>query len=175
MLCGTIALWMLPGLFSGKKLGEIEAFLPPAYDTVHAAGQIKAGASDELPWILNDYDKALATARQEKKLVFIDFTGYTCTNCRWMEANMFPREDVRRELSNFVLVRLYTDGDGDVYQRQQQLQQTKYKTVALPFYAVVEANGDPVVSFPGLTRDPAQFVSFLQKGRTSLTAALALR
>jgi thiol:disulfide interchange protein len=113
---------------------------------------------------MNDYEQALARARREGKRVFIDFTGYTCTNCRWMEANMFPREDVRRELAAFVRVRLYTDGDGDLFQRQQQLQQDKYQTVALPFYAVVNADGSPVVSFSGLTRDPAPFLAFLRQG-----------
>ena len=33
-------------------------------------------------------------ARDRGQRILIDFTGYTCTNCRWMEANMFPRPDV---------------------------------------------------------------------------------
>jgi thiol:disulfide interchange protein len=160
ILCGTVALWLLTGLF-GKRLGEIEAFLPPAPETLVEA----ASARGELPWIMNDFREALARAGREQKRVFVDFTGYTCTNCRWMEANMFTRSDVQRELREYVLVRLYTDGEGDVYQRQQQLQQSMYQTVALPFYAVVDAAGQPVVNFPGLTRDPAQFVAFLRQGR----------
>ena len=115
---------------------------------------------------MNDYPQALARAKAEGKRVFVDFTGYTCTNCRWMEAKMFPRADVRKELSSFVLVRLYTDGDGDVFQRQQQLQQEKYQTVALPFYAVVNADGSPVANFAGLTRDPAEFVAFLRRAKS---------
>jgi thiol:disulfide interchange protein DsbD len=73
-----------------------------------------------------------------------------------------------------VLARLYTDGEGEVYQRQQRLQQSKYQTVALPFYAVVDGTGRPVVSFPGLTRDPAQFVAFLEQGKgRGATAAVS--
>ena len=68
---------------------------------------------------------------------------------------MFPRDDVRQQLARFVLVRLYTDGEGELFQKQQRLQQEKYKTVALPFYAIENADGSPVASFPGLTRDPA--------------------
>ncbi len=78
---------------------------------------------------------------------------------------MFTRDDVRQQMSRFVLVRLYTDGEGGIFQRQQKQQQDKYKTVALPFYAIENADGSPVTSFPGLTRDPAQFVSFLQKAQ----------
>jgi thiol:disulfide interchange protein DsbD len=172
ILCGTVALWLLTGLF-GKRLGEIEAFLPPAPEAmVEAAADRGAG---ELPWIMNDYEGALAKAKQEGKLLFIDFTGYTCTNCRWMEANMFTRPEVQRELRKYVLVRLYTDGEGEVYERQQRLQQAMYQTVALPFYAVVDGTGRPVVSYPGLTRDPAQFVGFLQQGRPAVPAANAPR
>lgn len=79
---------------------------------------------------------------------------------------MFPRPDVRQELSSFVLVRLYTDGEGEIFQRQQQLQQEKYQTVALPFYAVVNADGSPVANFAGLTRDPAEFVAFLKRAKS---------
>ena len=164
VVCGTTAAWLMTGLV-GKPLGELEAFLPPPAS--QAGGVAAQAGSVELPWILNDYAQALATARRDGKHVFIDFTGYTCTNCRWMEANMFPREDVRRQLAGFVLARLYTDGDGEIFDRQQRLQQEKYKTVALPFYAVVTADGEPIASFPGLTRDPAQFVAFLKQARSN--------
>jgi thiol:disulfide interchange protein DsbD len=163
LLCGTIGLWLMTGLH-GKPLGELEAFLPPPPESLKA-GVATAEASNELPWIMNDYDQALALAKRQGKRVFVDYTGYTCTNCRWMEVNMFPRDDVRRQMSKFVLVRLYTDGEGEVFQKQQKLQQEKYKTVALPYYAIENADGSPVTSFPGLTRDPAQFVAFLHKAQ----------
>jgi thiol:disulfide interchange protein DsbD len=169
LFCGTLALWMLTGLF-GKRLGEIEAFLPPA---IESSAALDGGtAAGELPWITNDFDAALARAREEGKPLFIDFTGYTCTNCRWMEANMFTRPDVRRELQHYVLARLYTDGEGDVYHRQQSLQQARYRTVALPFYAVVDSAGRDVANFSGLTRDPAPFIDFLRQGRGVRDAVL---
>jgi thiol:disulfide interchange protein len=162
-LCGTIGLWLMTGLH-GKALGELEAFLPPPPASLKS-GMATAEASNELPWIMNDYDQALGVAKRQGKRVFVDYTGYTCTNCRWMEVNMFTRDDVRQQMSRFVLVRLYTDGEGGIFQKQQKQQQDKYKTVALPYYAIENADGSPVTSFPGLTRDPAQFVSFLQKAQ----------
>jgi len=113
---------------------------------------------------LNDYNGALQQAKQENKLVFVDFTGYTCTNCRWMEANMFPRPEVAKEMHKFVRVRLYTDGVGEVFERQQEMQQEKFGTVALPYYALLRADGSAVSVFPGLTRNANEFVAFLQKG-----------
>ncbi len=162
IVCGTIGLWLMTGLH-GKPLGELEAFLPPPSESPNA-GVATAGASNELPWITNDYEQALAVAKRDGKRIFVDYTGYTCTNCRWMEVNMLPRPEVREQLARFVLVRLYTDGEGEIFQKQQRLQQEKYKTVALPYYAVENADGSPIASFPGLTRDPAKFVGFLKKG-----------
>jgi thiol:disulfide interchange protein DsbD len=164
IVCGATAVWLATGL-AGKPLGELEAFLPPPPDALKSGVTSEAGLG-RLSWIMNDYPQALSRARAEGKRVFIDFTGYTCTNCRWMEAKMFPRDDVRRELEPFVLVRLYTDGEGEIFQRQQRLQQDKYQTVALPFYAVVNADGSPVADFPGLTRDPAEFVAFLKRAKS---------
>jgi thiol:disulfide interchange protein len=151
----AFAVWLGTGV-GGRRLGELEAFLPPA--TVHAS-------SGELAWITNDLDAALAEARASKRLVMIDFTGYTCTNCRWMEANMFPRPEIRAALDTFVRARLYTDGQGPVYEQQQRFQQTRFKTVALPLYAIVDPDQRTVATFAGLTRDQAEFLRFLQSSR----------
>jgi len=161
IVCGTIGLWLMTGLH-GKPLGEIEAFLPPPSQSLNAGA---ATASNELPWITNDYDQALAVAKRDGKPIFVDYTGYTCTNCRWMEVNMLPRPEVREQLARYVLVRLYTDGEGELFQKQQQMQQEKYKTVALPYYAIENPDGSTIATFPGLTRDPSKFVGFLQKGQ----------
>ena len=150
-----IALWLGLGI-RGRPLGELEAFLPPSDIS-------NSGSVADLDWILNDHSKALATASQTGKLVFIDFTGYTCTNCRWMEANMFARGDVSASLSNYVLSRLYTDGEGKLYESQQQFQEKQFGTVALPLYAIVDSSGRTVRTFSGLTRNPAEFLAFLRK------------
>jgi thiol:disulfide interchange protein DsbD len=115
--------------------------------------------------MLNDYNSARAAARASGRLVLLDFTGYTCTNCRWMEANIFTRPDVSAELGQFVLSRLYTDGDGEVYEQQQAFQEKTFGTVALPLYAVVDADGKIRGTLSGLTRNPADFIAFLRRAR----------
>lgn len=158
----AVALLLARG-FAGKPLGTLDSFLPPA--RVERGAAFAANSpSGRIPWILNDYRAALAQARREKELVFVDFTGYTCTNCRWMEANMFPQAAVHSRLEKFVCVRLYTDGAGPLYQGQQKMEQTDFGTVALPLYAIVRPDGSSVVTFEGLTRDAVQFVSFLDRG-----------
>jgi thiol:disulfide interchange protein len=159
----AISFYLVTGLF-GAKLGELEAFLPPETE-VSAASRFGGTGGERLQWIKNDYEGALAKAKAENKRVFLDFTGYTCTNCRWMEANIFVLPEVETEMKKFVLSTLYTDGEGEVYERQQQLELEKFGTVALPYYAVVDPNGTTVATFPGLTRSKQEFVDFLKKAQ----------
>ncbi len=155
----TMSFYLLTGLF-GARLGEFESFLPPETGSV-ATFNGNNSKSEELKWLTNDFEGALKQAKAENKQIFVDFTGYTCTNCRWMEANVFPEKEVEAELAKFVRVKLYTDGEGEIYERQQQMEQQLFGTVALPFYAIFDANGKPVASFPGLTRNSNEFVDFL--------------
>jgi thiol:disulfide interchange protein len=159
LAAAAIALWLGNGI-RGRPLGEVEAFLPPSevYANALAASEGRA----QLQWILNDQAKAVAAAAESNRLVFVDFTGYTCTNCRWMEANMFNRPDIAASLSNFVLSRLYTDGEGEMYESQQRFQEERFGTVALPLYAIVDGKGKTVRTFTGLTRSPAAFLAFLR-------------
>jgi thiol:disulfide interchange protein DsbD len=167
----SMSIWLGTGLF-GRPLGEIESFLPPPSDIQTNSAHDSGGAREpaEMSWILNDYPAALAEAKLQNKAIFIDFTGYTCTNCRWMEANMFSRPEVRKELSRFVRVRLYTDGSGAVYEQQQEMERQRFDTVALPFYTVLSSNGDVISTFPGLTRNPDEFLKFL-RSRAATSAA----
>lgn len=150
---------------TGRSAGTFEAFLPPP---VQAQAPPNATATPvilregNLDWILNDYGAAIAIARASGKQVFVDFTGFTCTNCRWMELNVFSRPEISAELSRFVLSRLFTDGDGPVYEKQQRFQEEKFSTVALPLYAIVNPDGSTHATLAGVTRRPAAFLAFLR-------------
>jgi thiol:disulfide interchange protein DsbD len=156
----ALCIYLTSGIL-GRKLGELESFLPPK--NAESRFNVLGNKEEESKWIVNNFDEALVRAKTENKKILIDFTGYTCTNCRWMEANIFPLPDTKREMDKFVLVRLYTDGEGDVYERQQLMEQETFGTVALPFYAVTDVDGKPIATFPGLTRSSAEFVDFLSK------------
>jgi thiol:disulfide interchange protein DsbD len=159
MLVLSTTVWLASGL-AGHPLGEIESFLPPAAPSAVSTSSTNTASADPT-WILNDYPAGLKAAQSEGKPILIDFTGYTCTNCRWMEANMFPRSEIRAELGKFVLVRLFTDRQGQPYEGQQQMERNRFDTVALPLYAVLTPGGQVKASFPGLTRDPKEFLKFL--------------
>jgi thiol:disulfide interchange protein DsbD len=162
------AISLAPGMFGGK-LGDLDAYVPPAAADATLAGG--GGSQTTLPWMTDDYRGALERARREGKLLFVDFTGVTCTNCHWMRANMFTRPEIVAALGNFVLVELYTDRPDAVSEANQQLQLAKFNTVAEPFYAILSPDEKAIATFDHLTRDPQEFLAFLQKGAAPSPAA----
>ncbi len=152
----ALGFYLLTGLIGGS-LGELDAFLPP-----RTAGELTlTGAhGQELTWNTN-LDTALEQSRAQQKPVFVDFTGYTCTNCRWMEANIFPLPAVHAQLEKFVRLQLYTDGVGKQYEENQRFQKERFGTVALPLYAILDSKGNRIAVFPGMTRKPEEFLRFL--------------
>ena len=143
---------------AGRPIGALGTFLPPA----GYGGASTSAPKDTLPF-LTDYTAALAQAKAEGKPLFVDFTGVTCTNCRWNEINVFPRAEVKSQLANYVRVQLYTDRPGDA--ANQQLQLTKFGDVALPLYAVVDPQTGAVVDkYAGTITNAADFTRFLKQG-----------
>jgi thiol:disulfide interchange protein DsbD len=104
-----LALYMFPLLRGDKPAGAVAealiSFLPPNLREVPSGATAKGG---ELPWH-RDYLVAWNQAIKEGKLIFIDFTGVYCTNCRYNEKNVFPKPEVVSQLKNYVRVQLFVD------------------------------------------------------------------
>ena len=166
-----VALYMLPGLF-GAQLGAIDAYLPPRQVNdpnlmATTAGSSNPSANDELNWFVDDRAAAFEEARAQDKPVFVDFTGYTCTNCRDMEANVFTEPAIARRFEqDFVLLRLYTDAPpkGPEYQRYQ-LRLTG--TTALPTYVVLDPQNETPIDRVSGTMSAEAFGAFLDRGATA--------
>ncbi len=152
------AISLIPGMW-GAKLGELDAYIPLP---TGSSGFGTAAASNEIPWMKNQYREALARARRENKLVFVNFTGYACTNCHWMKANMFSRPEIAAVMKNFVPVELYTDGSDPLSESNQALEDQKFKTAGIPFYAILDPDERVIATFPSSTRNPKEFMAFLQ-------------
>jgi len=166
------AVSLLPGMFGGK-LGDLDAYVPISdTQTSTIAGGLGGSTAGEgnLVWMKNQYRAALDRARAEGKVVLVTFTGYACTNCHWMKANMFTRAEIAAVMKNFVLVELYTDGTDAESEANQKLQLAKVQTVAIPYYAIVDPDEKLLATFPGLTKDSAEFLAFLNHAPAAATA-----
>ncbi len=169
---GTITLWLATGLWD-KPLGELDAFLPPRdYHELMAAERGRPSGQttvEQLHW----YDQlapAVAEAQRRQRPLFIDFTGFTCTNCRWMEANIFSQPQVRELLEQMVRVRLFTDRRTEPYLSNKRFQQERFGTVELPFYAILRPD-TTVLATAGFTRSADDFARFLRKALTEYVTA----
>ena len=196
----SFVVYLTPGLW-GAPLKALAGYLPPMYthDFNLAQDQSRADAlkgceppiySDflHLPHGLSgyfDYKQALACAREQRKPLFIDFTGHGCTNCREMEAVVWSDPNVLRTLrEDFVIVALYVDDktelpESDWYvsaydgkqkktigKQNADLQIRNLDNNAQPFYVLVGAD-ERVLAWPyGYNRDPAQFLEFLERGKS---------
>jgi thiol:disulfide interchange protein len=152
------ALSLVPGLF-GARLGELDAYIPEPSGGVFGASTQQ---SSQAKTFKNDLNGAIAAARDGNKLVLINFTGYACTNCHWMKANIFPRPEIQSALTSLVVVDLYTDGTDAESQKNADLEDKKFNTASIPFYAIIDTNQNVVATFPQLTRNPNEFLSFLR-------------
>ncbi|SHK15480.1 protein-disulfide reductase DsbD family protein [Rhodothermus profundi] len=171
-----MSLYMLPGLL-GAPLGNLDAYLPPRRATdVGLVTLLQASSASEnrteLSWH-EEVETAFAEAQAIGRPVFIDFTGYTCTNCRQMEATVFPHPEVARRLQNdFVRLRLYTD-DASVGPEWQRYQLQLTGTVALPTYAIVAPAGQPLLARHTGLASVEEFIAFLEEGRRAFQQWLA--
>ena len=60
--------------------------------------------------VFHDYEDGVAYAKEIKKPIMLDFTGYACVNCRKMENNVLSDPTVLPILKNdVVLISLYVD------------------------------------------------------------------
>ena len=144
------SLYLGAGNFGYKINGTLESYLPPK--KIHS----------NLNWVTS-LDEGLNLANLENKNIFIDFTGVTCTNCRWMERNIFTDKSVEELMKEFILVSLYTDA-GENYLQKREYQINRFKTAALPYYVILDKNDFVIGEFPGMSRNVNDFQDFLRKG-----------
>jgi len=147
---------LLPGMF-GAPLGELDAYVPVATGGITGNSTTAGG----LQWMKNDYQAALDRGRQENKLVLVTFTGYACTNCHWMKANMFPRPEIAEIAKDLILVELFTDGTDAASEENAKLEDVKFASVSTPFYALLDADAN-VLATAGYTRSTQEFLAFLK-------------
>jgi thiol:disulfide interchange protein DsbD len=160
----ALSIYLTAGLFNGRPFGGwIDGWLPPLQYPGTEASILTADAGapkGSFRW-LSDLERGREEAGTKGELVFVNYTGYTCTNCRYMEGGVFPRPEIAPILRSMTLVELYTDGGREEHERNRNDEVARFGTAALPLYSVERADGTILGTFASSTNDPAEFKRFL--------------
>ena len=206
-LTGAFTVYMIPGLW-GAPLKLINAFPPPMHysESPYGVGNTAGGSalaahhSEEEDqhlgpqgiMVFHDYETGLEHARKVNKPVMLDFTGWACVNCRKMEEQVWSDAEVKRLLSEeMVLISLYVDertklpadeqyettiaGKNKkvrtVGDRWMVMQTERYKTNSQPYYLVLDTDENVLVE-PANYQDYGSisvFKEWLQRGLDAFT------
>ncbi len=198
ILVFSFVVYLIPGMF-GAPLKIISGFPPPNfYNEGWSLGsesivtlkedKIIPGTDPEhCPHNLNcfhDYKVALDYARQVKKPLMLDFTGWSCVNCRKMEDNVWVDPRVLERLRNdFVLVSLYVDDKTALPESEKGISKTtgnKIKTIgnkwsdmqterfgtnSQPYYVLLDHDEQILNTPTGYDPNVEKFIAFLDEGK----------
>lgn len=163
MIFLVFGLYLSSGLYGQRLHGLIYSYLPPKMNEDLSGGSAsKFSYHEGLTWY-KDLNQAFEVSIVSGKPIFVDFTGYTCTNCRWMEVNVFIKPEVKERFEKMTLVQLYTDG-GPNHKENQIYEIERFGTAALPYYVILSPNDEVISTFPGMTRNINDFIDFLDSG-----------
>ncbi|MCL8006288.1 thioredoxin family protein [Gelidibacter japonicus] len=202
LLVLSFTIYMIPGLW-GAPLNLISAFPPPLdySESPYGVGNSKTGggfSSGEVQVLpdgghllaphqilaFNDYEKGMAYARKVGKPVMLDFTGWACVNCRKMEQNVWPNDQVLNILKNeVVLISLYVDDkrkleDDEIVESQlrpgkqlkyigqkwSEFQTIRYKTNTQPFYVLIDHDEENLNDPVGYTPNAQEYIEWMREG-----------
>jgi len=198
----SFTVYMIPGMW-GAPLKALSAWLPPSptqdFNLHQHSNSISGAQSASSSGIVKkyanifhaphgidafyDYEQALAYSRQVNKPVLLDFTGWSCVNCRKMEESVWPDPQVLKRLKeDYILASLYVDDRTElepdeqyvsafsgkkirrVGQKWSDLQQSRFGVNAQPYYVVVDGNGNQLVPAQAYNEDIKNYIDFLDSG-----------
>ena len=170
ILTGTLTIYMIPGLW-GAPLKIINAFPPPMHysESPQGIGGVNSTHHQNLEnhqhlgpqniMVFHDYEAGVEYAKKVNKPIMLDFTGWACVNCRKMEEQVWSDDEVKKILTDdLVLISLYVDERTKLPVNQQYettlagksknvktigdkwmvLQANKYGTNSQPYYVFLD-------------------------------------
>lgn len=197
----SFVVYLIPGMW-GAPLKMISGFPPPAFHSENWNAGATGGGHAPLPGVIdtlpkppatahcphdincfNDYDAALAYAKQVGKPLMIDFTGWSCVNCRRMEENVWVDPGVLQRIKNdYVLVSLYVDERTPldsayvspvtgrkvrtIGDKWTELEAERYGRISQPWYVLLDHEEKELTKEGrGYDEDIAAYIKFLDEGK----------
>lgn len=171
----SFAVYLVPGLW-GAPLKAVSAFAPPLYTQDF---NLYGGTFSEF----DDYDEGMRYAKEHKKPVLLDFSGYACVNCRKMEGAVFDSPTVRSIIEHdYVMIRLMVDDKAGLKEpmtveeegrkvristvgdKWAYLQRHKFGINSQPYYIILDNKGLPLEQPRAYDESISDFVSWLERG-----------
>ncbi|MBS1985870.1 MAG: thioredoxin family protein [Bdellovibrionales bacterium] len=135
--------------------GQAKATTQPAATFSSKFSKVLKSGRDENDFILNDPKLALQFAREQNKLLLIDFYGIWCPPCNLLDADVFSTADFKRAAKDFIKLKL--DADADISWSLK----SKYKVSGYPTLIFAKPNGDEIGRIVGALPLP-DFLARLQ-------------
>lgn len=197
--------YLVPGLFGADLKGIVGGFLP-TYSSFNREGGGTTAAQKVSPYgnihpekyvdvfgpstpsgytAFYDYPEAMAAAKRLNRPMMIDFTGWSCVNCRKMESEVWTDPSVKAEINqHFVLLQLYVDDkttlpdsvqytstfDGSRIKRlgdkNADFEIVRFNRNSQPYYVFLDQDGRMLTPKGYSAQDgysPANFLRFLQQ------------
>ena len=188
-------LYLLPGVTNTKYANRalISGFPPPLTYSIY--GHEAASGKGVEPQVVNDYEKALALAKEQNKPLLIDFTGWACVNCRKMEENVWTQPEVKAMISqHFILVSLYVDDRQKLPEEQQfiytnaqgekkniitigdkfaTMEVENFRNASQPLYAIISPDEKLLNNPIGYTPGVQDYLNWLDCGRQAAAGTAA--
>jgi thiol:disulfide interchange protein DsbD len=196
----VFAIYLLPGMW-GAPLYMVDGIAPPRTHSEDNFRFVKGNpevegdtlfmrfkndmheVGDGSILVFHDLEKGREYARLANKPVLIDFTGYSCANCRKTENMVWTNDKIRSILQDqMVIISLYCD-DREALPKEEQVfskelngtlknvgnkwseyQIKKYGQLSQPLYIIQDVNGNDLSDPRGYDPSVDGYEKFLQKG-----------
>ncbi len=148
------ALYTLAGILGFFVLGA--NILPSTGGAVLAASTTSTDTAGdnieqkgELTWYLNK-EAAYQKAAETGKMVFVDFHGDWCTNCKAFQKNTQSDQELNAALQNAILYKVYdTSTEFKKYRNDPRFPELK---IGLPFFLITDATGNVIYKTNDFTK-----------------------
>ena len=196
----VFAIYLLPGMW-GAPLYMIDGIAPPRTHSEDNFRFVKGNpevegdtlfmrfknemheVGDGSILVFHDLEKGREYARLANKPVLIDFTGFSCANCRKTENMVWTNDKVRSILQEqMVIISLYCDDreplpiEEQVFSKElngtkknvgnkwSEYQIKKYGQLSQPLYIIQDVNGNDLSEPRGYDPSVDDYEKFLKKG-----------
>ncbi len=181
----AFTVYLVPGIFNTKyaSLKLLSGFPPPQSYTIYKNHILLTKVIEP---IHNNYEKALALAKEQNKPLLIDFTGWACVNCRRMEEKVWTNKEVDSIMrKEFIVLSLYVDERTKLPATEQTVFKTSsgadknivtvgdkwatfqtenFGATSQPQYVILNPNEKLLTKTKFYTPNPDEFASWLKCG-----------